>query len=169
LRYFSSSAIAASGDPGSVTTTMRRAASIPASAKALAYARRCESVSTVPPDLLDTTRTVRSSWSAMAALTCPGSVVSSVTSSTPAVAQITSGARELPPIPARTTWSTFSSASSARSVSMSATSGRDDSARRTQDSRIEDSASAAGPHSVGSWAVILLATWSAISMRTAPT
>ncbi|MGZ5402704.1 MAG: hypothetical protein ACXWDA_06115, partial [Aeromicrobium sp.] len=41
-----------------MTITMWSAGSSPASAKADSKARRCESVSTVPPDLLDAYRTV---------------------------------------------------------------------------------------------------------------
>ena len=53
-----------SGEPGSVTTTIRVAGSMPASVNACSKARRWQSVSTVQPDLLDTTTTVRSSRSA---------------------------------------------------------------------------------------------------------
>ena len=52
----------------------------PGVANACQYARRCESVSTVEPDLLETTTTVRSSRSASAARTWCGSVVSSTVS-----------------------------------------------------------------------------------------
>ncbi len=47
--------VASSGEPGSVTTTMRPAGRCPAAAKAASKARRWLSVSTVEPDLLDTT------------------------------------------------------------------------------------------------------------------
>ena len=48
------------GEPGSVTITTRPAGSMPAASKALTKARRCESVSTVEPDLEETTIAVRS-------------------------------------------------------------------------------------------------------------
>ena len=75
----------------------------PASSNACWYTRRWLSVSTVLPDLLATTTTVRSSRSARAARTWCGSVVSSTVSSTPSVRVMTSGASDEPPIPASTT------------------------------------------------------------------
>ena len=78
-------AVASSGEPGSVTITNRRAISPgarPRSAKACSYTRRWLSVSTVEPDLLETTTSVRSSRSASARSTGCGSVVSSTVSGT---------------------------------------------------------------------------------------
>ena len=75
----------ATASPGSVTTTIRDAASMPSSANACSKIRRWLSVSTVAPDLDDTTSTVRSRSPASASATWPGSVVSSTTSGTPAV------------------------------------------------------------------------------------
>jgi hypothetical protein len=87
--------------------------------------------------------------------------------STPAVWQMTSGARDDPPIPHSTTCFSPRSLSSARSASISAISGLDSVASDTQPSRFPASDSAADPHSVESRAVILLATWSSTSFRTA--
>ena len=130
--------------------------SMPAASKAASKARRWESVSTVEPDLLDTTTTVRSR-STRAARTCPGSEESRTIRSTPAVAQMTSGASEDPPIPHRTTWSTPSERKCSRSAATSPTSGRDERGRPTQDSRTAASDSASGPHSVASCSNSLLA------------
>ena len=82
--------------------TIRVVGSMPASVKAWAKARRWLSVSTVEPDLLDTTTTVRSR-SVSAPRTTSGSEESSTTIGTPAVAQMTSGASEEPPMPQSTT------------------------------------------------------------------
>ena len=60
-------------------------------------------------------------------------------------------------MPQSTTWSTPASASSLRSAATSPTSGRDVRGRVTQDSRLADSSSASGPHSVASFANSLLA------------
>ena len=130
-----------------MTTTKCRPASasvIPASRNACQYARRWLSVSTVEPDLLATTTTVRSSRSASAARTWPGSVVSSTVSGRPRVRVITSGASDEPPIPASTTWSR--SASSAVSSASCASSSRLRRWVSTQPSRTFASASASGPH-----------------------
>ena len=82
--------------------TIRVVGSMPASVKACANARRWLSVSTVEPDLLDTTTTVRSR-SVSAPRTTSGSEESSTTIGTPAVAQMTSGASDEPPMPQSTT------------------------------------------------------------------
>ena len=126
--------------------------------------------------MLETTTTVRSSRSASASRTWSGLLESSTVSSTPYVAQITSGASEEPPMPQSTTWSTPASASSLRSAATSPTSGRDVRGRVTQDSRLADSSSASGPHSVASFANSLLAkdsaasagTWARIASAAAP-
>src|SRR5262245_53439833 len=139
-----------SGEPGSVTMTKWRPMSlIPASSKACQYARRCESVSTVDPDLLETTTTVRSSRSARAERTWCGSVVSSTVSGTPRVRVITSGASDEPPMPASTTWS--SPASCSRRLARRGSSSRLARKVSTQPSRISASASASGPQRVGSF------------------
>ena len=57
--------------------------------------------------------------------TWSGWLESSTVSSTPYVAQMTSGASDEPPMPQSTTWSTPASASSLRSAATSPTSGRD--------------------------------------------
>ena len=146
---------------------MRVVGSMPASVNAAWNARRCESVSTVDPDLLDTTTTVRSR-STRAARTMSGSEESSTTSGTPAVAQMTSGARDDPPMPHRTTRSTPSARKCSLSAAISPTSGRDDRGSPTQDRRIDASASASGPHSVASWANRRLAKRSFTSSGTRP-
>src|SRR5664280_2199500 len=125
----------------------------PASAKACRYTRRWLSVSRVPPLLLETTTTVRSIRSAIAVRTCPGSVVSRTVSSTPAVRVMTSGASDDPPMPASTTWSSPSAASSARSPRSRGSRARDELGRSSHPSRIEASAVASGPHSEKSLAV----------------
>src|SRR5882757_558551 len=139
---------------------------MPASVKAFSKMRRWLSVSTVPPDLDDTTIAVRVRSPASASATWPASVVSSTTSGTPAVAVITSGASDEPPMPASTIRSTPSPASSARSASISPTSGRELSCSVVQDSRMDASGWASGPHSVGSCAASLDAILSAISWST---
>ena len=68
-----------SGDPGSVTMTMRSIGSIPAAVKAAAKTRLWLSVSTVEPDFDDKTTTVRSSGPSSAACTWSGCVESSTT------------------------------------------------------------------------------------------
>ena len=98
--------IFSSGEPGSVTMTKcRPTSSTPASENACQYTRRWASVSTVDPDLLATTTTVRSSRSASAARTWCGSVVSSTVNATSRVRVMTSGASDEPPMPASTMWS----------------------------------------------------------------
>ena len=106
---------------------------MPASVNACSKARRCESVSTVEPDLEETTTTVRSSRSASASRTWSGLLESSTVSSTPYDAQMTSGARDEPPMPQSTTWSTPASWSSLRSAETSPTRCRDVRGRPTQE------------------------------------
>ncbi len=133
---------------------------------ALTNVRRWLSVSTVPPDLLDTTMTVFDRSPASARPTTLGSVESRTTSSTPAVRVITSGASDEPPMPDRTTRSRPSDRKSACRASISASSGRDVSCRSTQPSRIEASCSASGPQIVASLAAIRDAIFSATSLST---
>ena len=81
---------------------------MPRSRKAASNARLAESVSTVEPDLDDTTSTVwvrppASASPSSAASTWPGEVESRMTSGTPAVCAMTSGASDEPPMPASTT------------------------------------------------------------------
>ena len=121
---------ASSGEPGSVTTTMRSSGSMPRSRNAASNARLAESVSTVEPDFDETTSTVcsrppASASPSSAASTWLGAVESRITSGTPEVCAITSGASDEPPMPASTTRVTPLATSSARSASISATSGRD--------------------------------------------
>ena len=122
---------------------------MPAFSKAATNARRAESVSTVEPDLDDTTRAVLSR-SCNANCTISGSVESSTNSSTPSERVMTSGAREEPPMPASTNRVTPSDAKSSRNCRISATRGRDTVAASVQPRRILASSSAAGPHRVGS-------------------
>ena len=118
-----------------MTTTIREAASIPSAANAASTTRRCESVSTVEPDLEETTSTVRSRSRPSTAATCSGSVESSTSKGRPAVAAMTSGAREEPPMPASTTRVRPSSRSwAARSATSSATA-RESSKRSIQPRR----------------------------------
>jgi hypothetical protein len=133
---------------------MRSAGSWPASRKAFSKARFWLSVSTVPPDLLETTTTVRARSCSMAVRTKSGSEESRTTTSTPWHSQMTSGASEEPPIPHRTTRVSPRPWSSSRRARTSATRLREESARPTQASRLPASSSAAGPHRVGSWAAI---------------
>ena len=137
---------ACSGEPGSVTATRRVRGSIPASRNAASTTRRCESVSTVEPDLEETTSTVRSRSRSRARETWSGSVESRTSSSTPAVAAITSGARDEPPMPARTTRSTPSARSSRVSWAMCGTRARESSNRSIQPSRLAASSRAGAPH-----------------------
>ena len=137
------------------------------SRKAASKARLAESVSTVDPDLDETTSTVcsrppASASPSIAASTWLGAVESRITSGTPEVCAITSGASEEPPMPASTTRVTPLATSSARSASISGTSGRDTDTASTQPRRWEASASASGPHSDASPAVMPEATRSAI-------
>ena len=139
---------------------------MPRSRKAASKARLAESVSTVEPDFDETTSTVcvsppPSASPSSAARTCPGEVESRMTSGTPAVCAMTSGASDDPPMPARTTRVTPFATSWARSASISATSGRETVTASTQPSRCDASASASGPHRVGSPAVMPDATRSA--------
>ncbi len=150
-----------------MTTTIRSAGSMPASVNAFSKARRWLSVSTVPPDLLDTTTTVSDSRSSSEVRTKSGSDESRTSSSTPAAAQITSGARDEPPMPQSTIRLRPFSRSSTCRVEISVTSGRDVSDRATQPSRLADSSSAAGPQSDGSLPAIRLATLSSASSSTA--
>ncbi len=81
---------------------------MPRSRKAASKARLAESVSTVEPDFDDTTSTVwarppASASPSSAASTWPGAVESRMTSGTPAVCAMTSGASDDPPMPASTT------------------------------------------------------------------
>ncbi len=69
-----------------MTTTIRSAGSMPASVNAFSKARRWLSVSTVPPDLEDTTTTVSARRSSRAVRTKSGSEESSTSRSTPAAA-----------------------------------------------------------------------------------
>ena len=108
---------------------IRLFASMPASVKACSKIRRWESVSSVEPDLEDTTMAVSASRSARAARTCSGSVLSSTVSSTPAVPAMTSGASEEPPMPHSTMRVTPSAFSASRSSRMSATRGCGDGGR----------------------------------------
>ena len=123
---------------------------MPASVKAFSKARRWLSVSTVPPDLLDTTTTVSASRSSSALRTKSGSDESTTVSSTPAAPQMTSGASDEPPMPQSATWGSPASRNSTWSAAISSTSGRDVSDRSTQASRLADSSSASGPQSVWS-------------------
>ena len=133
---------------------------------AFAKVRRWLSVSTVPPDLLDTTITVFDRSPSRARLTTLGSVESRTTSSTPAVRVMTSGASDEPPIPDSTIRSRPSDRRSACSASISASSGREVSCRSTQPSRIDASDSASGPQIVASFAAIRDAIFSATSLST---
>ena len=130
---------------------------------ALTNTRRWLSVSTVPPDLLDTTITVRCRSPASARAITLGLVESSTTSSTPAVLVMTSGASDEPPMPASTIRSRPSDRRSASRASISASSGREVSCRSTQFSRIADSDSASGPQMVASLAAIREAIFSVTS------
>ena len=165
-RYPAARASLSSGLAGSVTITMRWVGSMPAWVNAASKARRWESVSTVEPDLLETTTTARSSRSARAVRTESGFEESSTVSSTPAVAQMTSGASDDPPIPHRTTWSTPRSARWPRKAATSPIRGRELRPRLTQERRVAASGSASGPHSVASLAKSLLAKRSATSCGT---
>ena len=147
---------------------MRDAASIPFAVNACSKIRRWLSVSTVDPDLDDTTITVAERSPASASATWAASVVSSTVSGTPAVPVITSGASDDPPIPASTIRSSPSARSSARRASISASRGREVSCSVVQDSRIADSDSASWPHRVGSCAVSLDANSSETSPSRSP-
>ncbi len=139
---------------------------MPAASNAEEKARRCESVSTVEPDFEDTTSTVRERSVPIASAIWPESVVSTTSRGTPAVAQMTSGASEEPPMPASVTMSTPSARSSARSSAISASRPVELVGRSTQPSRREASGAAASPHRVPSPTLIREATWAVTRSRT---
>ena len=123
---------------------------MPRSRNAASKARLAESVSTVEPDLDDTTSTVwvrppASASPSSAASTWPGEVESRITSGTPAVCAMTSGASDEPPMPASTTRVTPLATSSARSASISATSGRETLTASTQPRRLRSLGLGGGP------------------------
>ncbi len=146
-----------------MTSTSRVAGSMPAAWKAAVKARRCESVSTVEPDLEAMTTTVCSRSSLRIAETICGSVVSHTTRSTPSFAVITSGASEEPPIPHSTMRVRPSATSSSRRFRIAGTSSSAVSKGLVQPSRMAASDSASGPHRVGSWAAMRLPTLSSSS------
>ena len=81
---------------------------------------------------------------------------------------MTSGASELPPMPASTMWVRPSATSSvAQRLDLGDQRPGGLGQASAQDSRIADSDSASGPHRVGFCSVMPLATWSATSASTA--
>ncbi len=159
---------ASSCEPGSVTNTNRPAkSSTPTPLNAASKARRWESVSTVEPDLEETTTAVRRSDSSpISARTWPGSVVSRTLSPRSRVREMTSGARDEPPMPHSAMWSMPCSANSARSFASGSMSSLDFTKVSTQPSRIAASASASGPHRAASFAASLAGTPSLLSRST---
>ena len=143
---------------------MRDFASRPAAVNCCSKMRRWESVSSVEPDLEETTMAVVAILSLTAARTWSGSVLSRTVSSTPAVAVMTSGASDEPPMPHSTMWLTPSLRSSSRRAVISSSRGADTSGASTQPRRMADSASASAPHKVASFAKMREATWSATSV-----
>lgn len=133
-----------------MTSTSRVAGSMPAASKAVVKARRCESVSTVEPDLEATTTTVRSRSVFTMVETICGSVVSQMTRSTSSCAAITSGASEEPPIPHKAIRVRPSASNCSRSSKICGSNFSAASKGCAQPKRIDASDFADAPHTVGS-------------------